>query len=209
MITLTVEHLYKKFGRQTVLDNLSFQQTGGVTGIAGSNGSGKSTLLKCLAYLLRPTRGQLEWKRDDTLLERDQIRQMLGFAAPYINLYAELTPVENLAFLAQLRSINEEEAHIPNLLEYVQMSEFADHPYGSLSTGQKQRIKLASALLHKPQILFMDEPGSNLDKRGKHLVEDIVNDFRRDDRLTIIASNNPEELEWCDRVISVQKDGNR
>ncbi len=203
MITLKVEDLTKKYNRKLILSQLSFEHNSGVLGISGVNGSGKSTLLKCLAYLLRPNSGSFSWQKDGKPFGKVSARITLGYAAPYLNLYDELTLLENLEFLGEVSRCHNSEEYYPELLERVQMIDFKDRLFKSLSTGQQQRVKLAAALVRNPEILFLDEPGSNLDAKGHHLVQQIVEEQANADKLVIIASNDPSELELCDNIIEL------
>lgn len=185
-----------------MLNNISVEHDHGVLGISGPNGSGKSTLLKCLAGLESLTSGKVHWFRDDTELPIKELKTLLGFAAPYISLYGELTVYENLAFLAKARHEADKSAIDP-LFNKLGLTAIRDQLFGSLSTGQQQRAKLASALFHNPKVLLLDEPGANLDEKGRALIEEIVRELKQKNRLVIIASNNPDELELCDNVFSV------
>lgn len=183
-----------------VLEGVSFTHERGALGIAGPNGSGKSTLLKCLAGLVKPTSGSVQWTQDQDDIE---LRQHLGYAAPYIQYYPELTCRENLHFLARMRRLDFS-ADIPNkLLDEVHLAGRADQAYGSLSTGQQQRFRLAALLLYRPRIIMLDEPGSNLDAEGRAMVQQLVERFVNENRLVLLASNQAEELAWCDRTLSV------
>jgi ABC-type multidrug transport system ATPase subunit len=205
MITLNVTDLAKSFGTKTVFSDVSFNHSEDTLGIAGSNGSGKSTLLKCLAGLSPPTHGTVEWKEDNNFLTKEAFKSTLGYAAPYINLYDELSCRENLEFLSKVRHEPETKSQINNWIENVELSHVADQPFGTLSTGQQQRLRLASALFHHPTILLLDEPGSNLDEAGRALISDIAHIFRASEKLLIIASNNPSELALCNRVFSIEQ----
>lgn len=206
MITLDVIQLQKAFGSKTVFSDVSFHQQGASLGIAGSNGSGKSTFLRCLGHLLRPSGGNFEWARDGNVLDREQFQQLLGYAAPYINLYDELTCRENLIFLSKVRHEITYSDAIDFWIHRVELSHVTDQPYGKLSTGQQQRLRLASALFYEPEILMLDEPGSNLDEGGRTLVRNIAESFQSPEKLLIIASNNPEELELCEQVYSIEQE---
>ncbi|HCD53311.1 MAG TPA: heme ABC exporter ATP-binding protein CcmA [Balneolaceae bacterium] len=201
MIVLQAEQLAKTYNKRVIFEDLSFSHSNGILGIAGYNGSGKSTLLKCLAGLARPSNGTITWKEHDNELQKDEIRPRIGYAAPYINLYAELTALENLEFIADLNTGNTLHPELDELLEFVQMSEFKQQLFKQLSTGQQQRIKLAAALLRNPDILFLDEPGSNLDDKGHELVKSIAFQQKEEDKLVIIASNDPAEIDLCDQAI--------
>jgi len=205
MITLNVIQLAKSFGANTVFSDVAFEHQADTLGIAGSNGSGKSTFLKCLGGLLRPSNGTIEWKENGNTLSKEEFKTLLGYAAPYINLYDELSCRENLEFLSKVRHDPESNAQITNWISNVELTHVADQPFGTLSTGQQQRLRLASALFHDPQILLLDEPGSNLDEAGRALISDIAHIFRASDKLLIIASNNPDELALCEHVFSIEQ----
>lgn len=204
MISLHVNKLSKQFGNNPVLKKLSFDHTEGVLGIEGPNGSGKSTLLKCISGLLRPGSGTVSWKDGAAEITMEAIKKRMGFAAPYISLYGELTVYENLTFLAKLRKADINHSAIEQLLTELELIESAEKSYGSLSTGQQQRARLAAALFHDPEVLLLDEPGSNLDEQGRTVIKDIVDKARQGKKLVILASNIPDELVLCDRVFSVR-----
>lgn len=206
MITLDVIKLKKSFGRHNVFSDVSFHYSGASLAIAGSNGSGKSTFLRCLGHLMRPTSGNFEWTQDGDVLEREEIRKSIGYSAPYINLYDELSCRENLHFLSKMRHLSMNADFIDLWIHKVELAHVADQPFGTLSTGQKQRLRLASALFHDPKILLLDEPGSNLDEAGRALVNSIAESYQSPERLLMIASNNPEELALCEKVYSIEEE---
>ena len=203
MISLRVDQLTKTYNRRIVLNELSIAHKQGILGISGSNGSGKSTLLKCMSGLLRPKSGVITWKQGSEILSKEQVKPLIGYSAPYINLYDELTAFENLEFILEVRGKTKSDAEINSTLEYVQMDDYKDQLFKELSTGQQQRIKLASALITNPQILFLDEPGSNLDEKGHNLVKSIVSDQKEKGTLVILASNDAKEIELCDNVVNL------
>lgn len=205
MTSLHVTQLEKSYGSHHVFSGVTFTHCKGSLGIAGSNGSGKSTFLKCLGFLLRPSRGSIDWKSEGALLEKEVVRPRIGYAAPYINLYDELNCRENLEFLANVRQ-ETTELHINRWIKKVGLLRVADQPYGKLSTGQQQRLRLASALFHDPDFLLLDEPGANLDESGRSLITSIAEEFHAGGKLLIIASNDPEELHLCDRIFSIEEE---
>jgi ABC-type multidrug transport system ATPase subunit len=204
--SLHIKNLSKHFGSRDILHNISFSFEKGSLGIAGPNGSGKSTLLKCLAGLLSPNSGDLSWYQNEQLMDDGALKENLGYAAPYINLYDELSCRENLEFLLKLRGSNTITQTATAALKRTVVGELAEQPFGTLSTGQRQRMRLAAALVHDPDVLFLDEPGANLDEKGRKMIERLVAEFREAGKLVIIASNNTEELDLCDRVFSVEKE---
>ena len=203
MISLSVQALSKSYNRKPIFTDLSFEHNDGILGVAGANGSGKSTLLRCLAYLTRAQKGSFKWIDKEVELPKEEIKKTIGYAAPYINLYDELTVYENLEFLLQAAGLPTQITHINSQIDQVQMKDHRKKLFKSLSTGQRQRVKIAAALIRKPDIIFLDEPGSNLDKAGHDLIKRIVNMQKAKNKLVIIASNDPKEIKLCDQVIEL------
>jgi len=203
MIKLKADNLEKRFGQKTVFTDLSLETSTLVLGIAGANGSGKSTLLKCLAALLNPTTGSVKWTVNNRDIKRTELKNYLGFAAPYVQLYEELTVRENLEFIQNVRSLSQKKS-LYDLLEPLGAKKLLDNHFGELSTGQQQRIKLAAAIIHKPDILLLDEPGSNLDEAGKNIITSLVEQFKNSNRMVVIASNQQYELDHCHEIIELK-----
>lgn len=204
MISLQVTQLSKSFGKNRVWQSLTFRHSEGILGIAGPNGSGKSTLLQCLSGLLKPSSGSIIWKNDHGEISMEELKYKMGFAAPYVSLYRELSISENIHFLSKLRKISPDPSFLDMLLSQVGLDHIDGQPFGTLSTGQQQRARLAAALFTDPDILLLDEPGSNLDEKGKELIADIADTARAKGKFMILASNDPEELELCDDIFSIE-----
>jgi ABC-type multidrug transport system ATPase subunit len=205
MISLRVDNITKKYNRHIIFDKLSFEHENGILGISGPNGSGKSTLLKCLAFLVRPNSGSVIWQINGEDLSQDALKAHIGFAAPYINLYSELSVSENLYFLMEARGEKADPDKIEELITQFQILDFKDKLYGNLSTGQQQRVKLASALIRDPKILMLDEPGSNLDEKGRELVSSIIQEASDAGKMIFLASNDPNEIALCDVVLNLDE----
>ena len=203
MIKIAAQNISKNFGGNQVFKELNLSVTDGLFGIAGNNGSGKSTLLKCLANLSKPSSGSVSWHLDGNQLKKEDLYKKIGYAAPYVNLYSELTARENLHFIARLRNLDTQNQTFTYWLEALDVYPLLDIPFGKLSTGQQQRVKLATALVYEPPFLFLDEPGSNLDKQGRGLINQVTEHWSRNDRLLVLASNQPRELDLCDETISM------
>lgn len=118
-------------------------------------------------------------------------------------MYDELTVYENLEFILQTAGLPTQLTHINSQIDQVQMKDHRKKLFKSLSTGQRQRVKIAAALIRKPDVIFLDEPGSNLDKAGHELIKKIVNMQKAKNKLVIIASNDPKEIKLCDQVIKL------
>lgn len=205
MFSLDVKNMHKRFGSHTVLEEITLSHNAGILGIAGSNGSGKSTLLKCLSGLLKPTSGSFAWLRDNKEVPLSELKRSAGYVAPYINLYPELTVRENVDFILQLRQLDLAEEEIERCLGDLQLTRIRNQPFGELSTGQQQRARLGCNIMYDPAVLFLDEPGANLDEEGRRTVRDVVERARRHHTLVLLASNNPDELDLADRVFSVEQ----
>jgi len=204
MIQLQADSLTKRYGKKSVLNGISFSYEGTILGIAGANGSGKTTLLKCLTGLLKPSSGSVTWQIQGKIINQADLKSHLGYAAPYIQLYEELTVSENLQFLSDLGN-HAGPSDLNKLLKKFDADDFADSLYGNLSTGQQQRIKLAASVVKDPSILILDEPGSNLDEKGKKLVEEMVYEYAQKGKMTIIASNQADELKLCNKIIDLNR----
>jgi heme ABC exporter ATP-binding subunit CcmA len=202
MVTLKVDKLAKSYASVPVFRNLSFQYSGGVIGIAGPNGSGKSTLLRCVSGLALPTSGTVNWSVNGDDYSNKTISLVLGYAAPYVSLYEELTASENLQFIHDLRSSQACEP-ISDLIQNYELSEFSDSLFGELSSGQQQRVKLAAAAVHRPATLCLDEPGTNLDEAGHRIIKRMIRSCAENAGLVLLASNQTRELDLCDHILQV------
>lgn len=174
-----------------------------VIGISGRNGSGKTTLLKILSGLSSPSKGEITLDINNTQVKRENFYRHLSFIGPYINLYEEFTGREHLKLSSELegREFDTEEA-----LKYMQtfnIESKKDNPINTYSSGQKQRLKYIHALLARKEILFLDEPFTNLDTEGIEAVVDIIKDYKNNDSAIVIASNDQRELELCDDIINI------
>lgn len=202
---LQLTNIAKHFGRTLLFQKISFQLLPGeIIAITGWNGSGKSTLLRIIAGLIRPSAGKVAMFTAEQLMLPDQKRQFVGMVAPALSLYDELTARENLIFFAQVRGIDWTEQMINIILQRVGLSGWEDEPYGIYSSGMKQRLKIAQALLHKPPLLLLDEPFNNLDAKGVEIVDQIINE-QKQWGMTIIASNEQREIEYANRIINLSQ----
>lgn len=203
MISIEVNGLSKAFNRKVVFKNLTFNHESGVLGIAGANGSGKSTLLQCLAFLQKPNAGLFEWMNDGEIISRAEFRSHIGFIAPYINLYPNLTLTENLMFILRAGGVKDFIERVNEVIEQFDLGNIQHQELKTLSTGQRQRVKLASAIIRNPTILLLDEPGSNLDDKGFELVSSLIKTQREKGTLLLLASNDAREISLCDEVLTL------
>ena len=187
--TLRFEEIRRRFGRLTVLEGVSGSVADGqALLVTGANGSGKSTLLKCLAGLLAPDSGKIEYQEDGRVLDASERRRRVGYVAPDLTFYEELTVEENLAFFSRLRRA--EPGRGPQLLEQLGLA--PDRLVGACSSGMRQRLRWAWALLHRPRLLLLDEPFQNLDAAGERTTREILRDHLAGG-MAVVA--NPSHLE--------------
>jgi ABC-type multidrug transport system ATPase subunit len=204
-VQLVAENLTRSFGGRLIVGPLSFAvEPGRVLAVAGQNGSGKTTLVKVLAGLLRPSSGHVFLSRDGVRTPPRDASWALGWVAPDLSLYAELTAAENLCFFARLHGRSAGPGWAEERISAVGLdpSRISAHPLRALSTGQRQRVKLAFATLHEPAVLFLDEPSSNLDDAGRGVVAKVVAG-QRARGLCVVASNDPGDLALADERITL------
>jgi len=200
MAEILLKSLGRVFGERRVFADVDLTvEAGERLLIRGPNGSGKSTLVKIMAGLLEPTEGRVLYRTEGGEKPPEEVRSEIGYLAPDLVLYEELTPMENLDFFARLRGLPTGRANL-ELLDRVGLKDRAEDPVGTFSTGLKQRAKMAFALQNRPRFLFLDEPGSNLDDLGRDLVRRMVEDHRDPDAVVVIASNDPEEFRYGTRT---------
>lgn len=168
--------------------------SGQVLTVTGPNGAGKSTLLRLLAGLARPTAGRVEMWIDGRPLEAAARRGVVGYLAPDLSPYDELSALENLEIIGRIRGFPGETARAGEILDRVGLAARAV-PAGTLSTGQKQRLKLGLALVGRPRVLLLDEPGSNLDDEGRVMLDRVIEAARKNGPI-VIATNDPEEFRF-------------
>jgi ABC-type multidrug transport system ATPase subunit len=182
--------LSRRFGPLRVLvDAAAEVAAGGVLSVRGPNGCGKSTLLRCLAGLLRPDRGTITARERGRELAADARRSRVGYVAPDVAFYDELSGGENLRFFARLRGTDP--ARGEALLDRLGLA--AERPYHAMSSGMRQRLRWAFALLHEPEILLLDEPFQNFDAAGEATARELLAERLAAGALAVVAS--PAEVE--------------
>jgi heme exporter protein A len=203
MDTLQLEliDLAANYGARRVFAGVSLKLHAGETlVVAGHNGSGKSTLLRLLCGLQQPTAGRVLFHTGSARYAPHEARALIGWVAPDLQLYRELTALENLAFFARVRGLRRTRADLEALLEAVELGGRGDDLLAAYSSGMAQRLRYAYALLHAPGVLLLDEPTVTLDERGAALFERVVA-RQRERGITVIATNDPRELRFGDYVL--------
>jgi heme exporter protein A len=201
-LSLTVTGVTKEFNRRLIFRDVSFAlQPGRSIAVTGRNGSGKSTLVKIVCGLLSATRGTVTYSMNGSPIEVEAIRNHIGLVSPYLQMYDEFSGLENLEVLSRVRADKEVTSEmIGEALQTVGLWERRKDFVRTYSSGMKQRLKYAFAIVHHPEVLVLDEPTSNLDTEGISMVERCV-ERQRSSGLLIVATNDAEEVNWCsDRV---------
>jgi len=201
----------KQFGYFFALKKVSFsvrQQT--IFGIAGANGAGKTTLVKILSGLLRPTLGNIEISGMNYDDHSNIIRQNIGITTDESFLYEELTIFENLKFYDNLH-LNFEKSNIKTKIEHLvkkfNLEDWVNEPVSTLSHGMKQKVELIRALIHKPSVLFLDEPFSGLDYKTTNMLINFFKELKELGKVSIVLTTHKIDLfqKICDKLIILEK----
>ncbi len=205
MDTIKVENLTRKFNGLTAVDHIAFcVPEGELFGLLGPNGAGKTTTINMLATLLKPTSGHAEVAGFDVAKSRDNVRKSIGIVFQEPALDVKLTGKENLDFHAMMYSIerNERRRRIDEVLKLVDLTDKASVLVEKYSGGMKRRLEIARGLIHRPKVLFLDEPTLGLDAQTRRLIWDYVKKLNEESRVTIILTTHyMEEADYlCDRI---------
>ena len=208
MVEIRLNDVSQMFEGREVLHQLTHSFHGGsVTAIAGANGSGKSTLLRLAARLILPTSGTVDTFLDGTPVSGAAYRSLLAMATPEMELYTRLTVRENLSFLLSARGGSCEEAYLQELLARVGLpAEVLPRTTGQLSTGMRQRVRLAVVLGTDAEVWLLDEPGLALDEQGRALLLSETRAAAKRGRLILWATNEPEERKAADACFDLTSD---
>jgi heme ABC exporter ATP-binding subunit CcmA len=194
--------LAKRFGPARVLESVSLEVTAGqCVALLGPNGAGKTTLLRILATLLRPTAGTLALDGVDALREPHRVRPRIGLVGHGSQVYEDLTARENLRFWEGMRGGDPGRARLDRALERVELDGFADERARTFSAGMKRRLALARLVLAEPRLLFLDEPYTGLDQRGRKWLADVLLGLKAAGAALVVATHSfGDALAVADRV---------
>ncbi len=204
---ITVENLTKRFARKhndiVAVNGVSFAvQPGEVFGLLGPNGAGKTTTLRMILGLLEPTSGRVCVDGFDVAIDPNSVKQRIGYASASVGVYPWLSTREMLSFVGDLYNMNAQHAatRIDELARLLDFSRLLDRRCATLSTGEKQRVNLARALIHEPPVMLMDEPTNGLDVIGSKTIFDYVSHLRLESKAVIVCTHRLDEAErLCDR----------
>ena len=200
---IEVKDLTRRFGALTAVDRLNLEVAPGeIFGLVGPDGAGKTTTLRLMCGLMAPDQGQVLIDGHDAARETDVVRDHIGYMAQRFGLYSDLTVDENMYFYADLFGITrrDRDALLPGLLQMTRMAPFRKRQAGRLSGGMKQKLALMCTLLHKPRVLFLDEPTNGVDPVSRRDFWEILYQLVRDGLTVFVTTAYLDEAERCDRV---------
>jgi ABC-2 type transport system ATP-binding protein len=204
---IQVEGLTKYYGAHAAIRDLTFNiERGEVIGFLGLNGAGKSTTLRVLGCVLLPTAGRVLIDGFDVVRDPHEIRKKIGFLPDTPPLYNEMTVASYLQFVAELRGVEATSAkkRVVEVEEKTGLSEVHGDVIGSLSHGYRQRVGLAQAIVHNPQLLILDEPTSGLDPVQIVEMRELIRNLRGSHTILLSSHNLPEISQTCDRLLVIQ-----
>jgi len=204
---VVVEGLTRRFGKLLAVDDVTFTiHAGELFGILGPNGSGKTTAIRMLCGLLQPTAGRARVAGIDVERDPDGVKARIGYMSQAFGLYRDLTARENLSFYGGVYGLDDElRSRVDWAMERMHLVEFGDRLAGVLSGGQKQRLALGCALLHRPHVLFLDEPTAGVDPAARRLFWEIIHGLAGEGATIICTTHYMDEAERFDRLMFLSR----
>ena len=201
---IEVEGLTKRYGNFRAVNNISFHaERGEILGFLGPNGAGKTTTMRILSGYMPPTEGRASVAGMDVFENAVEVRRQLGYLPETVPLYEEMTVWNYIAFMADLNHVADRFEAVEETLDMVDLSDRADSYISSLSKGMRQRVGLAQALVHKPDVMILDEPTIGLDPRQIREVRDLIRTIGKDRTVMLSTHILPEVGQLCDRVLII------
>ena len=203
---IQVNGLTKDYGARRAIDNLTFDaEQGEIVGFLGPNGAGKTTTMRILTGYMPPTDGTAVVAGYDVVEESMEVRKRVGYLPETVPLYDDMTAIEYLKFMADLRRIPDPEARAFETLEGVNLQDRADSYIGTFSKGMRQRVGLAQALIHRPEVLILDEPTIGLDPAQVVEMRNVIREIGKDRTVLLSTHILTEAQQICDRVLIINK----
>lgn len=193
---LSLEHVTKKFGTFTALEDINLTLENGVYGLLAPNGAGKTTLIKMLATLLFPSEGKIMWEGQDILSMGADYRSILGYLPQEFGYYKNYSPRQFLKYMAALQGVERKQvaAKVDHLLELVSLTDVRDKKMKQFSGGMIQRVDIAQALLNEPRLLILDEPTAGLDPKERVRFRNLIHNLSKD-RIVILSTHIVSDVE--------------
>jgi ABC-2 type transport system ATP-binding protein len=200
-LIIDVHSLTRMYGRQTALDRVTLQvRAGTVYGLVGPNGSGKTTLVRALCGLLRPDSGRAFVLGHDVIADPQKIRHTVGYMSQRFSLYMDLTGRENIEFFARMHAVPHRESRIEQVVSALGLGPYLEKPAAALSGGWKQRLALATTILHSPPLMFLDEPTAGIDPVARRELWDLLFDLAAGGSNIFLTTQYMDEVERCSEV---------
>ncbi len=206
---IEVNNLTKMFGNTLAVENINFKiNKSKIVGLLGPNGCGKSTTIGMLLGLIKPSTGSVVIDGKNIEKNRTNLLKKMNFISPYIELPKKLTVEENLKVYGRLYGVNNLQNKIDDLMEKLNLKDFRSRKTGELSSGQKNRVSLAKALVNEPEILLLDEPTASLDPDVGDYIRAYIEEYASNKKATILlASHNMDEVERLCHEVMMMKNG--
>ncbi len=200
---IVIKELNKTIGEKTILRNVSLQvDKGNTVGILGPNGAGKSTILKIIGGLMKPSSGSVKIEGQKIKDNPLEAKKRIGFLAHNSYLYDHFSPLENLKFFGKLYNVENCEVKAKDLIREVGLTYFMHEPVRSFSRGMIQRLAIARAIIHDPEILILDEPHTGLDQQAVKLLNNVILKMKeKGSTILMVTHDFAQTVETCDRII--------
>ena len=207
--SLEIIGLSKTFKRKEAVKNISFKvKANEIIGILGPNGCGKTTTIGMILGLLKPTSGKVLINGSEIEKKRVELLEQLNFISPYVELPKKLTVKQNLEVYGRLYDIKKLKEKIENLSEKLRLNEILNKVTGELSSGQKNRVSLAKALINNPTVLLLDEPTASLDPETGDFVRTFLENYKKENKISVLlASHNMDEVKRLCGTVLMMKGG--
>jgi ABC-2 type transport system ATP-binding protein len=203
---IKVEGLTKDYGLRRAIDNLTFHaEKGEILGFLGPNGAGKTTAMRILCGYMPPTSGVAKVAGFDVVDQSLDVRKRVGYLPETVPLYTDMSVFDYLKFMADLRHLKDADERVDEVLETVHMTERSESMISSLSKGMRQRIGIAQAIIHKPEVLILDEPTIGLDPAQIVDVRSIIRELGKERTVLLSTHILSEAQQVCDRVLIINK----
>lgn len=201
--SVEVQDITRRFGPFVAVDHISFKvEDGEIFGFLGANGAGKTTTIRMLCGLLLPTSGQARVEGYDIYTQTHEIKQVIGYMSQKFSLYDDLTVAENLAFYGGIYGLGRAELDkaVQNAMSTIDLSPFMNKLTRDMPVGWKQRLALTCAILHKPRILFLDEPTGGVDPISRREFWNLIYDLADGGTTVFVTTHYMDEAEYCNRL---------
>ena len=203
---INVEGLTKDYGARRAIDNLTFEaRKGEILGFLGPNGAGKTTTMRILVGYMPPTAGKAEVAGFDVVYQSLEVRRRVGYLPETVPLYPEMTVFDYLKYMGDLRRLPNVEDRVDDALELVSLEDRANSYIAALSKGMRQRVGLAQALIHEPEVLILDEPTIGLDPAQIREVRAMITEIGRERTVLLSTHILSEAQQICDRVLIINR----